>query len=72
MLLHFMREHLYTRAYLLRLSAVDHGLAALLCFILALIAQPWFFLGGGLGCRGVALNNLITERRTVARAAPGS
>jgi hypothetical protein len=52
----------YSRRWTLRSSALDLALFAGLFALLALIADPWFFLGGALACAGAALRHLRYSR----------
>ena len=58
----------YPRWWTLRSSALDLGLFAALFALFALIADPWFFLGGTLACGSAALRHFHYSIR--ARSIP--
>ena len=60
---------IYPRWLTLQLSALDFGLFAVLFLILSSVADPWFFLGGTLGCLSVTLHHIRFARHAKARAA---
>src|SRR5262245_13671296 len=53
----------YPRWWSLRSSALDLGLFAILFGAFALIADPWFFLGGTLACGSAALQHVRNSRK---------
>jgi hypothetical protein len=53
----------YPRWWMLRSSAFDLGLFAGLFVLLALVGDPWFFLGGALACASSALRHFRYSQR---------
>jgi hypothetical protein len=58
----------YPRWWSLRSSALDLGLFGALFAVFALIADPWFFLGGTLACGSAALQHFRHSRKARSTA----